>query len=58
MIILKIINKYIILSNISNSFSPQVMEEIENKWALEKEFKSYQIYIKLYKNPNTTHELN
>lgn len=50
--------KYIILSNISNSFSPQVMEEIENKWSLEKEFKSYQIYIKLYKNPNTTHELN
>jgi len=42
---------YIILSNISNSYSDQLKAEIRSKWKLMQKFKSGQVYLELYQNP-------
>lgn len=44
---------YIVQSNISNTFTPEEVMHLEKDWILMKEFKSWPVYIRLYKNPNT-----
>ena len=46
-------HSFVILSNISNSFSPSYSENLNKKWVLLKQFQSGMIYIKLFKNPDT-----
>jgi hypothetical protein len=45
-------HKYIIQSNISNSFSPEEIELLNNKWIKVVEYQKHQVYIKLFRNPN------
>jgi len=48
--------KYIVQSNISNNFTPANIEELNHSWVLMKEFRSWQVYIKLFKNPEYYNE--
>lgn len=45
---------YIVQSNICNTFTPGEINELKKNWICEKEFSSWPIYIRLYKNPNIT----
>ncbi|MFH0866295.1 MAG: hypothetical protein V1904_08870 [Bacteroidota bacterium] len=42
---------YIAQSNISNNFTVAEIEELNKSWILEKEFSSWPVYIKLFRNP-------
>lgn len=44
---------YIVQSNISNTFAPEEIQNLNNNWILMNEFKSWPVFIKLYKNPNS-----
>ncbi|HNW97012.1 MAG TPA: hypothetical protein PKK00_01210 [Bacteroidales bacterium] len=43
--------KYVVQSNICNTFTPDEMNELNKNWIIEKEFYSWPLYIKLFKNP-------
>lgn len=43
--------RYIVQSNICNTFTPEELQKLNNKWILVKEVRSWQVYIKLFKNP-------
>lgn len=43
-------DQYIIESNIFNDFTDEALDELQNNWLLQKEFRENQIYIRLYKN--------
>jgi len=43
--------EYIVQSNISNNFTTNEINELNNQWILEKQFFSWPVYIKLFKNP-------
>jgi len=47
---------YIIQSNICNTFTPVEIEKLNTKWILVREFKSWQVYVKLFKNPEHLNE--
>ena len=42
---------YVTQSNISNTFTPDEINELNNNWILIKEIRSWPVYIKLFKNP-------
>ena len=42
--------QYLLLSNVSNEFTVQEKETVNNEWKLEKEFHSGLVYLKLFKN--------
>lgn len=44
---------YIVQSNISNTFTPEEIKHLEKDWMMMKEFRSWPVYIRLYKNPIT-----
>lgn len=44
-------HEYIAQSNISNNFTVSEIEELNKNWILEKEFSSWPVYIKLFRNP-------
>lgn len=43
---------FILQSNVCNTFTPEEIEELRNEWGLVKEFSSWPVYIRLYKNPD------
>lgn len=43
-------HKYIVLSNICNTFSPAETDTLNRKWEMVKEIKSWPVYIRLYEN--------
>jgi hypothetical protein len=44
--------RYIVQSNICNTFTPEEIDNLKTRWILDKEFYSCRVYIKLYKNPD------
>jgi hypothetical protein len=44
--------RYVLLSNISNQFTLTEKKKLDNNWILVKEYKSGQVYLKLYQNPD------
>ncbi len=42
---------YIVQSNISNTFTPDEINTLNNNWILVKEIRSWPVYIKFFKNP-------
>jgi hypothetical protein len=44
-------NKYIFYSNIMNDFTDKELCKLHNEWIVEKEFRSMQVYVILYRNP-------
>ena len=44
---------YVLLSNVSNKFTVNEKEQLKTKWILLQEFDSGQIYLQLFKNPET-----
>lgn len=45
-------HKYIYYSNYHNEYTDSEIEELNSKWQLIKEEKSYPMFVRLYKNPN------
>ena len=45
-------NQYIYQSNVHNDFSDGKLAQLKRNWILIKEFKSGQVYVRLYKNPS------
>jgi len=46
-------DKFIIQSNIFNDFSADEVKQLREKWVLISEFSSFQVYIRLYKKPES-----
>ena len=44
-------NKYVFYSNVFNGFTVDELEALHSKWIMEKKFSSWNVYVKLYKNP-------
>lgn len=44
-------NEYIIQSNVMNNYTDNELDSLDNHWILRKEFRAYQVYIRLYENP-------
>lgn len=47
-------NYFVFYSNIMNDFSDEEIDELKNKWIIEKEFKCMQVKVQLYRNPEKT----
>jgi len=47
-------NNFIFYSNVMNDFSDSEIDELKNKWMIEKEYKYLQIKVTLYKKPAGT----
>ncbi len=46
-------NKYVFYSNVFNEWTVDELAELHTNWEVVKEFSNWNIYVKLYKNPNT-----
>ncbi len=45
--------KFILFSNVSNQFTVDEKKKLNSNWILMKEFSGGQVYLRLFKNPNT-----
>jgi energy-coupling factor transporter transmembrane protein EcfT len=43
-------HEFIVQSNICNTFTPKEIEKLNTKWILVKEFRSWPVYIKIFRN--------